>query len=69
MNILWGTLISLIGLYLFISALRKSEFIIYKLLTARSKVLWGDNVHKFYLVIGVILTVFGLLVAVNIICS
>ena len=67
MNILWGTLISLIGLYLFISALRKSEFIIYKLLTARSKVLWGDNVHKFYLVIGVILTVFGLLVAVNII--
>ncbi len=63
----WGIIISLIGLFMFVSALRKSEFIIYKLITARSRVLWGDNVHTFYLIVGIILVVFGILVAVNII--
>lgn len=52
MNYLWGSLMVLIGLFLFISALRKSEFIIYKLLVARSKMLWGEHVHVFYIVIG-----------------
>lgn len=55
MNYLWGSLMALIGLFLFVSALRKSEFIIYKLLVARSKLLWGDNVHSFLVVVGVIL--------------
>ena len=55
MNYFWGSLMALIGLFLFISALRKSEFIIYKLLVARSKLLWGDNVHSFYVVVGVVL--------------
>ena len=67
MNILWGGLICLVGIFMFFSALRKSEFIIYKLITARSRVLWGDNVHTFYLIVGIILVVFGILVAVNII--
>lgn len=55
MNYLWGSLMALIGLFIFVCALRKSEFIIYKLLVARSKLLWGDNVHSFLLVVGVIL--------------
>lgn len=67
MNVLWGLLICLVGVFMFFSALKKSEFIIYKLLTARSRVLWGDNVHTFYLIVGVILVVFGILVAVKII--
>lgn len=67
MSILWGSLIAVIGVYMFVSALRKSEFIIYKLLAARSRVLWGDNVHKFYTVVGIILVVFGLLVAIKVI--
>jgi len=66
-SILWGSLIAVIGVYMFVSALRKSEFIIYKLLAARSRVLWGDNVHKFYTVVGIILVVFGLLVAIKVI--
>ena len=53
MNYLWGSLMALIGLFIFVCALRKSEFIIYKLLVARSKLLWGDNVHSFLLVVGV----------------
>jgi len=55
MNYIWGSLMALIGLFIFVCALRKSEFIIYKLLVARSKLLWGDNVHSFLLVVGVIL--------------
>jgi hypothetical protein len=55
MNYLWGALILLFGLFIFISALKKSEFVIYRLLVARSKMLWGENVHSFYVVVGVIL--------------
>jgi len=55
MNILWGSLMLLIGLFIFISAIKKSEFIIYKLLVGRSKLLWGNNVHSFFLVVGIIL--------------
>jgi hypothetical protein len=55
MNYLWGSLMALIGLFLLVSALKKSEFIFYKLFVARSKLLWGDNVHSFFVVVGVIL--------------
>jgi hypothetical protein len=33
----------------------RSEFVIYRLLAARSRILWGDRVHGFYQVAGVIL--------------
>ena len=55
MNYLWGSLMALIGLFIFISALRKSEFVVYRLLVARAKLLWGDNVHSFLLVVGIII--------------
>ena len=55
MNYLWGSLVALVGLFLFVSALRKSEFIVYRLLAARSKLLWGDNVHSILVVVGIIL--------------
>lgn len=55
MNYLWGSLMVLIGLFLLVSALKKSEFIIYKLFVARAKLLWGDNVHFFFIVVGAIL--------------
>jgi len=59
MNILWGSLTALIGLYIFVSALIKSEFIVYKMLTARAKLLWGENVHTFLLIAGLLITGFG----------
>ncbi len=46
-------------------SLSKSEFIIYRLMAARSKILWGENVHRFYQVVGVIVIVFGALVALG----
>ena len=61
MNFLWGSLMLFIGLFLFVAALKKSNFIIYRLLVAKSKMLWGKNVHSFYLVVGVILMTLSLL--------
>ena len=44
----------LIGLYIFISALLKSEFIVYRLFHARAKMMWGENAHTFLMVSGLI---------------
>ncbi|KAB3527445.1 hypothetical protein [Alkaliphilus serpentinus] len=55
MNILWGSLMLLIGLFLFVSSIRKSDFIIYKLLVARSKILWGENVHTFFIMVSIVI--------------
>ena len=55
MNYLWGSLMMLIGLYIFISALLKSEFIVYRLFHARAKIMWGENAHTFLMVSGLII--------------
>ena len=65
MNILWGILIIGIGLFMLISGSTKSDFIIYRILIARSRILWGDNVHRFYQIVGPILIVFGILMAIG----
>jgi hypothetical protein len=66
MHILWGILIVIVGAFLLISANMKSEFILYRLLVYRSRILWGDNVHRFHQVAGVMVIVFGVLVAAGI---
>ena len=42
----------------------QSEFVVYQLLVARSRILWGDRVHGFYQVAGVLMIVFGAAIAV-----
>jgi uncharacterized membrane protein HdeD (DUF308 family) len=66
---IWGIIMSLIGLYLLISGITKSNFIVYRLFVARSKVLWKseEKVHRFYQVVGVLIIIFGILVALEII--
>jgi len=66
MHVLWGILIVLAGLFLLSCGRLKSDFIIYRLLVYRSKILWGDNVHRFHQVVGAIVIVFGVLVAAGI---
>lgn len=56
MNFLWGGLMVIIGLFMFVSGIRKSEFLIYKLFYARAKLLWGDHAHTFLAISGVIIT-------------
>ena len=65
MHILWGILIVIAGLFLLICGSIKSDFIIYRLIVYRSKMLWGDNVHRFHQIVGAIVIVVGVLVAVG----
>jgi hypothetical protein len=62
MNELWGMLIIAAGVFLFLGGRLKSKFVVYRLLVARSRMLWGDNVHRFHQVAGVMVIVFGILV-------
>lgn len=67
MHILWGCLIAAVGLFMFVSGTTKSDFIVYRLLVARSKILWGERVHSFYQAVGVIVVIFGVLFAAGLI--
>jgi len=65
MHILWGCLTAAVGLFMVICASTKSEFIIYRLMVARSKILWGDKVHRFHQMAGAMVMVFGALVVLG----
>ena len=67
MHVLWGCLIAAVGLFLFVSGTTRSEFVVYRLLVARSKLLWDEPVHGFHQVSGVLVFVFGVLLAVGVI--
>jgi len=67
MHILWGCLIIAAGLFLLICSTLKSNFIIYRLIVARSKMLWKENVHRFHQIAGIMVIIFGVLVALGII--
>jgi len=65
MQFLWGILIIVAGLFLLICGRRKSEFFVYRLIVARSKILWGENTHRFHQIAGAIVIVVGVLVALG----
>jgi hypothetical protein len=65
MHVFWGCLTATAGLFMLVCGLSKSEFVVYRFMAARSKSLWGENVHRFYQVVGVIVIVFGALVALG----
>ena len=67
MNIIWGILTIIIGLFMLISSIMKSEFIIYKLLVARAKILWGKNTHNFLMISGILIIIVGILMVIGII--
>ncbi|MBC8869958.1 MAG: hypothetical protein H8E44_11100 [Planctomycetes bacterium] len=63
MHVLWGILMAVVGLFMLVCGTLKSEFIIYRLMVARSRILWGqgDAVHRFYQVCGLSIIVLGAL--------
>ena len=65
MHILWGSMIVAAGLFMLVCGSLKSRFIVYQLMTARSNILWVENVHRFYQITGAIVIVFGALVALG----
>jgi uncharacterized membrane protein len=66
MHTLWGTLMIAAGLFMLVGGTLKSEFIIYRLMVARSRLLWGegDAVHRFYQASGLIVILLGVLWAI-----
>ena len=60
---IWGLLMSAAGLYMLACGTLKTEFIVYRLMVARSRVLWGDGdaVHRFYQVSGLVVFILGAL--------
>jgi hypothetical protein len=62
-----GILMAVIGGLFAYWGATKSEFVAYRLLSARSRLLWGDQVHRFYIVVGGALAVIGLLWALGVI--
>ncbi len=55
------------GLFMLVCGTMQSEFIIYRLLVARSRLLWGEGnaVHRFYQLTGLILVALGVLWAMG----
>ena len=62
---------AIIGVYMLVSGTTKSEFMIYRLLVARSRILWGegDAVHRFYQLSGLIVMILGVLWALGVVWS
>jgi len=67
MHILFGILMALIGLFFAVSATLRSDFVIYRFLVARSRLLWRNRVYQFHQVVGAILVALGLLWACGVI--
>ena len=69
MHILWGIMMAAVGLFMLVCGTLTSEFIIYRLMVARSRILWGqgDAVHRFYQVSGLIVIILGALWALGLI--
>ena len=63
MHILWGSLIVVVGLFMVICGSTKSKFTLYRLMVARSRILWGEKVHRFYQIAGTMVIVSGVLIA------
>ena len=60
---LWGLVIAAIGVFFLICGWIRSDFFLYRVFVARSRMLWGKHVHVFYRTVGVALILFGLLLA------
>lgn len=69
MNIVLGPLMTIIGLFMLAWSTGKSDFVVYRVLVARSRILWGDSVHRFYQISGLIVAVLGILWVSGIIWS
>ncbi|MEM9201807.1 MAG: hypothetical protein AAGC53_09105 [Actinomycetota bacterium] len=65
MGIVTGLIIAVIGAVFSLWGRTESDFVVYRVLAARSRILWGDNVHRFYRVVGIVMIVVGVLIAVT----
>jgi len=57
----WSLIVIIIGLLILIGSIKKSEFILFKLIVARAKILWGNSVYLFLMISGIFVMIFGVL--------
>lgn len=67
MNVVWGIVMIVVGGSFVFWGSTESDFVVYRYLAARSRILWDHRVHRFYQVVGALLVVLGLLWAVGVI--
>ncbi len=60
-------MIATMGLPLFADRTSKNQFVVCKLLVARSKILWDKRLHRFHQVTGILIVAFGILFAIGVI--
>lgn len=65
MHVLLGVLLVAAGLFMLVCGSLQSTFIVCRLLVSRSKILWGELVHRFYQIAGAVVMVVGALVALG----
>jgi len=59
----WGVVMVLIGGLMVLGGATQTDFVLYRLLAARARLLWGDRVHAFLMVAGMLVAIAGVLVA------
>ena len=64
-NLFWGSVMMGIGLFMLVCGTRKSNVLIYRIISAPSRRLWGDNVHRFYQAAGTAVIVAGVLMLIR----
>lgn len=64
MNVIWGLIIAVVGVLFIFWGRTQSEFGLYRLFVARSRILWGDRVHGFHQVAGALMIAFGAILAI-----
>ena len=65
MGIVWGLIVAAVGALFIVWGRKRSDFVVYRLLVARSRILWGDGdrVHGFYQVVGAMMVACGAVIA------
>lgn len=64
MGSIWGLIIAAVGALFIVWGRSRSDFVVYRLLVARSRLLWGDRVHAFYRVCGALMIIAGAFIAI-----
>ena len=55
----WGYVMMAVGVFFLTCGSTRSEFVLYRLFVVRSRMLWGDNVHRFFQFLGVGFIILG----------
>jgi hypothetical protein len=61
--VIWGLAMVVVGALMVLGARTQSNFIAYRLIAARARILWGNRVHAFLQVSGLLVILAGVLAA------